>query len=45
MTMKSLLLLSGLIVSLTACVPVNQSLEVHDVTLYGLQERHVFFYG
>ena len=45
MTMKSLLLLSGLILSLTACVPVNQSLEVHDVTLYGLQERHVFFYG
>jgi PrcB C-terminal len=43
--MKSLLLLSGLIVSLTACVPVNQSLEVHDVVLYGLQERHVFFYG
>jgi hypothetical protein len=43
--MKSLLLLSGLIASLTACVPVNQSLEVHDVTLYGLQERHVFFYG
>ena len=43
--MKSLLLLSGLILSLTACVPVNQSLEVHDVTLYGLQERHVFFYG